>query len=72
MEAKKIEYKYDIVIRFNKSVLDDTKSCNTYGIWNESMMNEPMEKVWLQSTDIQKKKVNPLEDMIQMDMFKNL
>jgi len=72
MEAKKIEYKYDIVIRLNKEITDDNKTSNTFGLWNESMMHEPMEKVWLQSTDIQKKKVNPLEDMIQMDMFKNL
>jgi hypothetical protein len=70
-KPKQINFTYPIFIKFHSSIPEDINIA-TYGQWNENMMIEPMELIWKQEIKKQPKKNNPLKDMIQMDMFKNL
>lgn len=72
MPSTKFVEKFDHKVKQTLQI-EVGKELKTYGLWDENMMNEPMEKVWAIEQPIVKPiKKNELVQFIQQDMFKNL
>jgi hypothetical protein len=71
MPSTKFVEKFDHRVKQTLKV-EVGKELKTYGLWNEDMMDEPMEKVWLTQKEIKPIKKSAVVEFIQQDMFKNL